>query len=329
MGAFILQRLLHLLGVLALVLVIVATLLRLVPGDPVDAIMAGNPGITEADKAALREQLGLNQPILAQVKDYAAGLLHGDFGTSLRFRTEVRPLIFEKLPPTIELTLFAMLVAILVAFPLGTITALRRGRPADLIGSIIAVLGISIPSFLLGILLILAFAVNFRIFPASGYGGPLTDALGALIFQRDIAPLQESLRFLILPGVTLGVTVAAYNARVIRSSMIEVLRQDYVRCARAKGLSESRIFSGHVVRNGLIPVVTILGLQFGYLLSGAFVVENVFAWPGLGRFSVQALGWRDYPVIQGVVVITAIIFLSINLLVDLLYVAIDPRIRLR
>lgn len=329
MGAFILQRLLHLLGVLALVLVIVATLLRLVPGDPVDAIMAGNPGITEADKAALREQLGLNQPILVQVKDYAAGLLHGDFGTSLRFRTEVRPLIFEKLPPTIELTLFAMLVAILVAFPLGTITALRRGRPADLIGSIIAVLGISIPSFLLGILLILAFAVNFRIFPASGYGGPLTDALGALIFQRDIAPLQESLRFLILPGVTLGVTVAAYNARVIRSSMIEVLRQDYVRCARAKGLSESRIFSGHVVRNGLIPVVTILGLQFGYLLSGAFVVENVFAWPGLGRFSVQALGWRDYPVIQGVVVITAIIFLSINLLVDLLYVAIDPRIRLR
>ena len=276
-----------------------------------------------------REQLGLNQPILVQVKDYAAGLLHGDFGTSLRFRTEVRPLIFEKLPPTIELTLFAMLVAILVAFPLGTITALRRGRPADLIGSIIAVLGISIPSFLLGILLILAFAVNFRIFPASGYGGPLTDALGALIFQRDIAPLQESLRFLILPGVTLGVTVAAYNARVIRSSMIEVLRQDYVRCARAKGLSESRIFSGHVVRNGLIPVVTILGLQFGYLLSGAFVVENVFAWPGLGRFSVQALGWRDYPVIQGVVVITAIIFLSINLLVDLLYVAIDPRIRLR
>lgn len=329
MGAFILQRLLHLLGVLALVLVIVATLLRLVPGDPVDAIMAGNPGITEADKAALREQLGLNQPILVQVKDYAAGLLHGDFGTSLRFRTEVRPLIFEKLPPTIELTLFAMLVAILVAFPLGTITALRRGRPADLIGSIIAVLGISIPSFLLGILLILAFAVNLRIFPASGYGGPLTDALGALIFQRDIAPLQESLRFLILPGVTLGVTVAAYNARVIRSSMIEVLRQDYVRCARAKGLSESRIFSGHVVRNGLIPVVTILGLQFGYLLSGAFVVENVFAWPGLGRFSVQALGWRDYPVIQGVVVITAIIFLSINLLVDLLYVAIDPRIRLR
>lgn len=329
MGAFVLQRLLHLVGVLALVLVIVAVLLRLVPGDPVDAIMAGNPGITEADKNALREQLGLNQPVLAQVRDYAAGLLHGNFGTSLRFRTEVLPLILEKLPPTIELTLFAMLVAILIAFPLGTITALQRGRPADLIGSIIAVLGISIPSFLLGILLILAFAVNWRIFPPSGYGGPLLDAAGALITRGDIAPLQESLRFLILPGITLGVTVAAYNARVIRSSMIEVLRQDYVRCARAKGLSEQSIFTGHVVRNGLIPVVTILGLQFGYLLSGAFVVENVFAWPGLGRFSVQALGWRDYPVIQGVVVITAVIFLLINLLVDLLYVMIDPRIRLR
>jgi ABC-type dipeptide/oligopeptide/nickel transport system permease component len=328
-GAFVLQRLLHLFGVLALVLVIVAILLRLVPGDPVDAIMAGNPGITEEDKAALREQLGLNEPVLVQVKDYAAGLLHGNFGTSLRFRSDVLPLILEKLPPTIELTLFAMLIAVLVAFPLGTITALQRGRPADLIGSIIAVLGISVPSFLLGILLILAFAVNWRIFPPSGYGGPLTEAFGALITQGSIAPLQESLRFLILPGVTLGVTVAAYNARVIRSSMIEVLRQDYVRCARAKGLSEQRIFTGHVVRNGLIPVITILGLQFGYLLSGAFVVENVFAWPGLGRFSVQALGWRDYPVIQGVVVITAIIFLLINLLVDLLYVVIDPRIRLR
>jgi ABC-type dipeptide/oligopeptide/nickel transport system permease component len=328
-GSFLLQRLVHLIGVLVLVLLIVSVLLRLVPGDPVDAIMAGNPGITEADKAALREQLGLTKPVLVQVKEYAGGLLRGDFGQSLRFRSEVRPLIFEKLPPTIELTLFAMLIAVLVAFPLGIITALRRGRPADLIGSIIAVLGISIPSFLLGILLILALAVNWRVFPASGYGGPLTDALAALFTRGDIAPLQESLRFLFLPGVTLGVTVAAYNARVIRSSMIEVLRQDYIRSARAKGLSEGRVFFGHVFRNGLIPVVTILGLQFGYLLSGAFVVENVFAWPGLGRFSVQALGWRDYPVIQGVVMITAVIFLTINLIVDLLYVAIDPRIRLR
>lgn len=329
MGSYLLQRLIHLVGVLLLVLVIVSVLLRLVPGDPVDAIMAGNPGITEEDKAALREQLGLTRPLPVQIGDYAANLARGDFGESLRFRSDVLPLIVEKLPPTIELTIFAMLIAVLVAFPLGIITALHRGRPADLVGSVIAVLGISVPSFLFGILLILMFAVNWRMLPAAGYGGPVTDAIRLLVTQGDGEPLKESLRFLFLPGLTLGVTVAAYNARVIRSSMIEVLRQDYIRCARAKGLGESMILFRHAVRNGLIPVVTILGLQFGYLLSGAFIVENVFAWPGLGRFSVQALGWRDYPVIQGVVMITAIIFLTINLLVDLLYVAIDPRIRLR
>ncbi len=329
MGAYIVQRLIHLLGVLILVLVIVSVLLRLVPGDPVDAIMAGNPGITEEDKAVLREQLGLSRPVLIQIREYATGLVRGDFGESLRFRSDVLPLILEKLPPTIELTLFAMLIAMLIAFPLGIITALHRGRPTDLVGSTIAVLGISIPSFLLGILLIMAFAVNWRLLPASGYGGSVTEAIRLLLTQGDGEPLKESLRFLFLPGITLGVTVAAYNARVIRSSMVEVLRQDYIRAARAKGLAESMILFRHAVRNGLIPVVTILGLQFGYLLSGAFVVENVFAWPGIGRFSVQALGWRDYPVIQGVVMITAVIFLTINLLVDLLYVAIDPRIRLR
>lgn len=329
MGGYIVQRLIHLLGVLILVLVIVSVLLRLVPGDPVDAIMAGNPGITEEDKATLREQLGLSRPVLVQIQDYATGLVRGDFGESLRFRSDVLPLILEKLPPTIELTLFAMLIAMLLAFPLGIITALYRGRPADLVGSIIAVLGISVPSFLLGILLILAFAVNWRLLPASGYGGSVAEAFRVLITQGDGEPIKESLRFLLLPGITLGVTVAAYNARVIRSSMIEVLRQDYIRSAQAKGLAESMILFRHALRNALIPVITILGLQFGYLLSGAFVVENVFAWPGIGRFSVQALGWRDYPVIQGVVMITAVIFLTINLLVDLLYVAVDPRIRLR
>ncbi|MCC6315543.1 MAG: ABC transporter permease [Thermomicrobiales bacterium] len=329
MGSYLVSRLLHMAAVLVAVLILVSTLLRLVPGDPVDAIMAGNPGITEADKVRLREQLGLTDPILVQVRDYSLGLLHGNMGESLRSRDAVLPLIVDKLPATIELTVFAMLIAILIAAPLGVITALQRGRPGDFIGSIIAVLGISIPSFLLGILLIMVFAVQMRILPASGYGGSMVAALQALITQGDIDPLLKSLKFLLLPGITLGVGVAAYNARIIRSSIIEVVRQDYVRCARAKGLREQAIFWRHVLRNALIPVVTILGLQIGYLLSGAFVIENVFAWPGIGRFSVQALGWRDYPVVQGVVLITALIFLTINLLIDLLYVAIDPRIRLR
>ena len=327
MGPFLIRRVAHMIGVLIAVLIIVSVLLRLIPGDPIDVIMAGNPGITDDDKQALRDQLGLSDPLPVQIGSYAAGLAEGDFGESLRFRTPVRPLIMEKLPPTIELTIFSMLIAILIAVPLGLITALKRDQPADYVGSVIAVLGISIPGFLLGILLILFLAVEWRIFPASGYGGSFTHAFWTLLTTGDTAPLRKSLRYIFLPGVTLGVAVAAYNARIIRSAMIEVLRQDYVRYAHAKGLSARTVNLRHAFRNALIPVVTILGLQVGYLLSGAFVIENVFAWPGIGRFSVQALGWRDYPVIQGVVIVTAIIFLSINLLVDVLYVAIDPRVR--
>jgi peptide/nickel transport system permease protein len=329
MGPFLIRRIGHMLGVLTAVLIIVSALLRLIPGDPVDVIMAGNPGITEDDKQALRTQLGLNDPLPVQIGRYAADLARGDFGESLRFRTPVRPLITQKLPPTIELTVFAMLVAVLIAVPLGLVTALYRDRPADYIGSILAVLGISIPGFLLGVLLILLFSVQWRLLPASGYGGSVTSAVWALVTDGNAAPLEKSLRYLVLPGVTLGVAVSAYNARIIRSTMVEVLRQDYVRYAQAKGMPNRIVFLRHAFRNALIPVVTILGLQIGYLLSGAFVIENVFAWPGIGRFSVQALGWRDYPVVQGVVLITAVIFLSINLLVDLLYVAIDPRIRYR
>ena len=329
MGAYLARRVVHLVAVLLAVLVVVSILLRLIPGDPIDAIMAGNPGITEEDKTRLRDQLGLNDPIPVQIGRYAAGLVRGDLGDSLRTRSPARPQIVEKLPPTIELTVFAMIVAVLIAVPLGLVTALRRDRPADYAGSVAAVLGISVPSFLLGILLVLLLAVRWRVLPASGYGGSLVGALKTLAIAGDAGPLRESLRYLVLPGVTLGVSLAAYNARIIRSAMIEVLRQDYVRTAMAKGLPTRTVVLRHAFRNALIPVVTILGLQVGYLLSSAFVVENVFAWPGIGRYSVQALSWRDYPVVQGVVLITAVIFLTINLLVDVLYVAIDPRIRLR
>ncbi len=327
MGAFLVRRLLHMAAVLVALLVIVSLLLRMIPGDPVDAMMSGNPGMTQENMDAVREQLGLNAPMYEQITDYSLGLLQGDLGDSLRFRTPVLPLITEKLPPTIELTVFAMLLAMLIALPLGVLTALKRDRPADYIGSIVAVLGISIPAFLLGILLILVFAVEWRIFPAAGYGGSMASAIRTLVTTGDVGPLKESLRYLFLPAITLGVTVAAYNARMVRSSMIEVLGQDYIRAARAKGLKSETVILRHALRNALIPIVTILGLQIGYLLSGAFVVENVFAWPGIGRFSVQALAWRDYPTIQGIVMITALIFLTINLIVDLLYALIDPRIR--
>jgi ABC-type dipeptide/oligopeptide/nickel transport system permease component len=328
-GPYLVRRVIHLVAVLLAVLIVVSATLRLIPGDPIDAIMAGNPGITEQDKARLRDQLGLNDPMPVQIAHYAAGLVRGDLGDSLRTRAPARPQIVEKLPPTIELTLFAMLVAVVVAVPLGVVTAIKRDQWPDYLGSVVAVLGISVPSFLLGILLVLLLAVHWRVLPASGYGGSLSGALKTLATTGNADPLQKSLRYLLLPGITLGVSISAYSARIVRSAMIEVIRQDYVRYARAKGLPPRTVFLRHAFRNALIPVVTILGLQFGYLLSGAFVVENVFAWPGIGRYSVQALGWRDYPVIQGVVMITALIFLTINLLVDVLYVAIDPRIRLR
>ena len=329
MGAFLVRRLIHLVGVLVAVLIVVSILLRLIPGDPVSAIMAGNPQITEEDKDRLREQLGLSDPIPTQIADYALGLVQGDLGDSLRTRANARPLILEKLPPTFELTIFAMVVAIIIALPLGVLTAVQRDRPLDYAGSVIAVLGISIPSFVLGILLILIFAVHWHVLPTSGYGGSVTSGVKAIVTDGDFGPLGQSFRYLILPGVTLGVALAAYNARVIRSAMIEVLQQDYIRCARAKGLRSRQVHFRHALRNALIPVVTILGLQIGYLLSGAFIIENVFAWPGIGRFSVQAIGWRDYPVIQGVVMVTALLFLTINLLVDLSGSRFDPRIRVR
>jgi peptide/nickel transport system permease protein len=291
--------------------------------------MAGNPGLTAADKDRLRDQLGLNAPLSSQIWEYVKGLPKGDFGNSLRNRTPVRPLITDRLGPTIELTAFAMVIVLLIAVPLGLITAIYRDRAPDFIGSTLAVLGISIPGFLLGVLLILVFAVNWKVLPASGYGGSMTHGVRVLVADGDPAPLKRSLRFILLPGVTPGVAVSAYSSRIIRSAMVEMMRQDFVRLARAKGLRERTVVIRHAFRNALIPVVTILGLQFGYLLSGAFVVENVFAWPGIGRFSVQSIFWRDYPVIQGVVLITSLIFLTLNLLVDLLYAAIDPRIRLQ
>jgi peptide/nickel transport system permease protein len=328
-GAFLVRRLIHLVAVLAAVLVVVSILLRLIPGDPVAAMMAGNPQITEEDRDRLREQLGLNDPVPIQIWRYAKELAQGNLGESLRTHTDARPQILGKLSPTFELTIFAMLVALVIAVPLGVLTAINRDRPIDYAGSIAAVVGISVPSFVLGILMILLFAVRWRVLPTSGYGGSFSGGLKELVLHGNVDPIWRSIRYLIMPGVTLGVAVSAYNTRMIRSAMLEVLQQDYIRCARAKGLSNRLVYLRHALRNALIPVITILGLQIGYLLSGAFVIENVFAWPGIGRFAVDAINKRDYPVIQGVVMVTALLFLTINLLVDLLYSAIDPRIRVK
>jgi len=298
MLGFVLRRIAHAVIVVLCVVFAVSVLIKLIPGDPVDIMSAGNPGITEEQKQQLREQLGLTRPLLAQFGSYLAGAVRGDLGQSIRFRVPALQLVFERLPATLELTAAAMLIALLVAIPLGVATALRQGGAVDYFGSVFSILGVSIPSFVLGILLILLFSVDLNLLPASGRGDFLPAAVGKLIHSGSTQALSNSLRHLVLPAVALAVSVMAWNARLTRSAMLEVLRQDYVQFARAKGLPQRVVVMRHALRNAIIPTITIVGLQLGYLLSGSFVIENVFAWPGVGRLAIQAIFWRDYPVIQ-------------------------------
>jgi ABC-type dipeptide/oligopeptide/nickel transport system permease component len=321
-AAFLGRRLVHAFIVVIGITFVVAAMIRLVPGDPVDVMAAGNPGMTEADKQTLREQLGLNQPLLPGFVAYIAGALHGDLGISLRQRTAAAPLVWERLPATAELSFWALLVALLIAIPLGVVTALQRDRPVDYVGTVFSVLGISTPGFLLGILLILLFAVRLHVLPSSGYRG---SALAALLQGPGVFWFR--FRYFILPSVSLGCALSAVNARLMRSSMLEVLRQDFVLVARAKGVPAWAVVLRHAMRNAIIPVVTVAGLQLGTLLSGAIVTESVFAWPGVGRLAVQAIQWRDYPLVQATVLVSAVLFVTLTLAIDLLYFAVDPRLR--
>jgi peptide/nickel transport system permease protein len=235
-------------------------------------------------------------------------------------------LVLERLPATLELTFLSMLLAVVLAIPIGVFTALRQGQAVDYAGSVFAILGVSIPSFLLGILLILFFSVDLGLLPASGRGQTLTAAIAHAVAVGNGQILWRSLRYLLMPSTALALSVMAWNARLTRSAMLEVMRQDYIQFARAKGLPGRAIVIRHALRNAIIPTVTIVGLQLGYLLSGSFVIENVFAWPGVGRLAVQAIFWRDYPVIQAVVLVTGILFLLINLIIDIVYRWVDPRI---
>lgn len=327
MLAFVFRRLVHAVIVILCVIFVVSILIRLIPGDPVDIMAAGNPGITEDQKQDLREQLGLTRPLVQQFFSYLGGIFRGDLGESIRFRLPALDLVMERLPATLELTFVAMLIAVILAVPIGVITALRQGSAVDYAGSIFAIVGVSIPSFLLGILLILFLSVDHNLLPGSGRGDFLPVAMYETVTTGDLAPLWNSLRYLILPSLALALSVMAWNARLTRSAMLEVMRQDYIQFARAKGLPGRVVVLRHGLRNAIIPTVTIIGLQIGYLLSGSFVIENVFAWPGVGRLAVQTIFWRDYPLIQAIVLVTSVLFLLINLVVDIVYRLVDPRIR--
>ena len=314
MGRLILRRLGATLPVLLLVTAGVFSLLHLTPGDPIDAMMAESQDATA--KAALRAELGLDRPIAVQYAAWMGRVLRGDLGRSIRNGEPVLENVGRRLRPSLELALLAMAISLLVAFPLGLLSAYRRRTAVDRAGTTFALFGICMPNFLLALLLIFLFGVTLRWLPISGYVDPLEEP-------------WDGMRSLILPAVTLGLALGAVVTRTLRSSLLEALGDDYVRTARAKGLAEWKILRRHVLKNALLPVVTVLGLQLGTLIGGAVITEYVFALPGVGRLVVDAVFARDYPLVQGVVLLIALGFIACNLLVDLLYGWIDPRIRYR
>lgn len=308
---YLVRRLLFSVIVIGGVATLAFTLLHLIPGDPVDAILGveANPDTREA----LRRELGLDEPVIVQYGNWWKGVVQGDLGESVMTGQPVGELIRQRLPATIPLAIISMLIAISIAVPAGILSAVKRNTWVDGLVSIVAFAGLSIPGFWLGTLLILFFAVRWQWFPPGGYVSVFDDPI-------------DGIRHLILPAIALGATFAAVLTRMIRSSLLEVLGRDYIRTARAKGQSESRILIRHALRNALIPAVTIVGVQAGFLLSGALVIEQIFSLPGIGRLTVQAVLDRDFPVLQGCIIVIATIFVVANLITDLVYVYLDPRI---
>jgi peptide/nickel transport system permease protein len=299
---------------LLIISLIVFTGVRLIPGDPA-RVLAG----TEADEAGIeeiREKYGLNAPLPVQYLRWLGLAATGDLGESIRTRTSVASMVAGKLPITIELTCLSLLVAVAIAIPAGVLAAVRRNTVWDVLASGVSLCGVSIPNFWLGIMLILLVSVRFGWLPASGFVSVAEDPVG-------------NLKRMIMPALVLGTGLAAVLMRQTRNAMIEVLSADYVRTARAKGLAQRAVVVRHALRNGLIPVVTILGLQMGALMGGAVVTEQIFVLPGFGRLIVEAVFTRDYPVVQGVVLITAASYVLINLAVDVSYTVLNPRIRVR
>ncbi len=331
---YIVKRLLQLIPVLVGVAVISFSLIHLAPGDPARTI-AGEHA-SEQTIETLRVKYGLDKPIHVQFWVWFKQVVRGDFGRSIVSNEYVTREILDRFPNTVELAFFSMLIAIIVGFIAGVVSASKQYSVLDYTTMGVALFGVSMPVFWLGIMLMMIFGVYFRVLPIGGRISPM------ILFQRitglyildslikgNWAALGSTLKYLILPSVALATIPMATIARVTRSSMLEVLRQDYIRTERAKGLSERVVIYKHAVRNAMLPVITVIGLNFGLLLAGALLTETVFAWPGIGRYVVKAVQMRDYPVVQGCVLFFSFMFVIVNLITDLLYVLIDPRIKYR
>ena len=325
MATFILKRILQFIPVLLGISIIVFFLLHLIPGDPAMTLLGQDA--TKEDLEHLRNALGLNQPLYIQLLTFLENLLHGNLGSSIFQDVPVINLIATHLPATIELSLMGMLIALVISIPLGILSAVKQFSWLDYISMFFAQLGVSMPVFWMGLLLIIGFSVNLNILPSFGRGEPLFQAFAQTLQTGNLFFVIESLKHLLLPAFTLGVMSAALITRMVRSAMLEVLKEDYIRTAEAKGVKGLGVIIKHAFRNALIPVVTIVGLQFGNLLGGAIVTETVFAWPGIGRLVITAISQRDFPVVQGCVLMIALIFAIINLIVDILYAIINPKIQ--
>jgi len=311
MLAYLVRRLALMVPVAFLVSVAVFSLIHLTPVDPAELIL-GEERSPQA-VAALRHELGLDQPLPQQYLTWIGRALHGDLGRSVRTNQPVAQAIAERIPNTLELGIAALAWSVLLAIPLGTIAALRRGSPIDVLATGFTVLGVSVPNFFIGILLILTLSVGLRWFPPGGYT-PFSESI------------LDNLHRLVLPAITLGTVTTAINTRFTRSSMLDVLNQDYIRTARAKGASWRQVIWDHALKNALIPVVTIVGIQVGSLLEGALVTETIFSWPGVGKLAIDSIFGRDYPIIQGIVLVIAFSYMLANLAVDMAYAWLNPRI---
>ncbi|AGT33702.1 glutathione ABC transporter permease [Geobacillus genomosp. 3] len=310
MAGMIVRRFLQLILLLIGISFLVFTSMYIAPGDPA-AIIAG-PTASQSDINAIREDLGLNDPFLVQYGRYMNGLLHGDLGYSYQTKQPVWDAIATRFPNTLKLAIASIIVAVIIGVVAGIISAIRQNSWFDVSSTVFALAGISIPNFWLGTVLILIFAVNLQLLPVGGLDQPFYTA--------------EGLKQLILPAITLGTGSAAMIARMSRSSMLEVIRADFIRTARAKGLRERTVIWVHALRNAMIPVITVIGLNFGFLLGGTIITEQVFAINGVGRLMVQAIAARDFPMVQGSVLLVATLFVLVNLIVDIIYTLVDPRI---
>ncbi len=308
MRNYILKRLGQMIPVLILVSIIIFFVMRLLPGDPISLMLAGAEGgaISAERRAELAESMGLNDPLIVQYFDWITSALRGDLGESIRMRESVSKLIGEFFASTFELSLVGLFFSLSIGLSTGIIAALKKDSWFDFLSMGLAYVGISMPIFWLGLVLILAFSFEVKWFPSAG---------------------GEGLRSLVLPGLTLGLSSAGLISRLTRSSLIEILNEDYIRTARSKGLKEQAVVMGHAMKNAMIPVVTMVGLQFGGMMAGAVVTETVFSRPGLGKVLVNGVLWMDYPLVQGIILFLAVVYMSTNLLVDISYCFIDPRIR--